>query len=177
MKLANGEAVVFRAATCADYPAISHLIQNNFAKDTNYAQLSEQARAAYIEANSVAGLTEACSHPDNVLCLVATSETGSITGVALYRRARHLLTNEIVADGKRVQIAGSMQSKGLGRLLLHVVRQHLRTMGFRKMVGYISSASPSFFEQQGCASLMVVDNPGLAKLGVKTQTTYVEWLL
>ena len=168
---------MFRLATPVDYPAISNLIQDNFAKDANYALLSDQARTAYLASNSLEGLTEACSHPDNVLSLVATAETGTILGFALYRRARHLLTGEIVADGKRVQIAGSMQSKGLGGLLLDVVRQQLLSKGFTKVVGYTSGTSFAYFEKHGRKRLMVVDNPALAKLGIKAEATYMEWLL
>lgn len=167
---------MFRLATPADYPAISSLIQDNFANDTNYARLSDRARAAYLASNSLEGLTEACSHPDNVLCLVATAETtGAILGFAMYRRAKHLLTDEIVADGKRVQIAGAMQSKGLGTLLLGVAQQQLRARGFTKGVGYSSGDSVAFFERQGRRSLMIVDNPALAKLGIKAEATYMEW--
>lgn len=176
LTLASGEIIVIRLATPSDYPAISSLIQDNFANDPNYARLSDQARAAYLESNSLEGLTEACSHPDNVLCLVATAETtDAIMGFAMYRRGIHLLTGETVAEGKRVQIAGVMQSKGLGALVLGVVGQQLSAMGFTKGVGYSSGDSVAFFERHGRRSLMVVDNPALAKLGIKVEATYMEW--
>ncbi|HEX4882236.1 MAG TPA: GNAT family N-acetyltransferase [Porticoccaceae bacterium] len=165
-----------RLATPSDYPAVSRLIQDNFANDPRYARLSEQARAAYLESNSLQGLTEACSHPDNVLCLVATTETtGAILGFAMYRRGTHLLTGESVVEGKRVQIASAMQAKGLGALLLGVAGQQLLAQGFTKGVGYVSSDSVAFFERQGRRSLRVLDNPALAKLGVKAEATYMEW--
>lgn len=176
LTLADGKVVLVRLATPSDYPAISKLAQDNFANDTNYAQLSDAARAAYLESNSLQGLTEACSHPDNLLCLVATGETtGEILGFSMHRRGKHLLTGETVVEGKRLQIARSVQSKGLGALLLDVVRRQLSAQGFTKGAGYVSSDSVAFFERQGRRSLMVVDNPALAKLGIKAEVTYVEW--
>lgn len=176
LTLANGEIVLMRLATPADYPAISRLAQENFANDANYAQLSDAARAAYLESNSLPGLTEACSHPDNVLLLVATAATtDAILGFAMYRRGIHVLTGEPVVDGKRVQIARAMQSKGLGALLLEVAGQQLSAQGFKKGAGYVSSDSVAFFERQGRRSLMVEDSPALAKLGIKAEATYMEW--
>jgi len=132
LTLADGQRVLVRPAVAADYPAISRLIQDNFANDEGYAQLSDAARAAYTAANSLAGITEACAHPDNVVSLVATrADTGAIVAFALYRRGKHLITGEEVAEGKRVQIARPMKARGLGNQLLGIVRQRLRDMGFR----------------------------------------------
>lgn len=176
--LRTGESVIVRPATRDDYPAISSLIQDNFANDESYASLSDAARAGYIEANSLAGINEVCDHPDNVVSLVATTEdTGTIVGFVLYRRGKHALTGEEVAEGKRVQIARHMKSRGLGEQLLGIVRQRLRAMGFKKIVGYTSGKSSPFFEKQGRKRLMTVDNPALAKHGVKAEATYIEYLL
>lgn len=178
LTLADGQRVIVRPAGAADYPAISCLIQDNFANDESYAHLSETARAAYIAANSLAGITEACAHPDNVVSLVATAaNTEAIVGFALYRRGRHLVTGEEVAEGKRLQIARSLKSLGLGSQLLDIVRQQLRDQGFRKVVGYSSGTSFPFFAKQGRRCLATLDNPVLAKQGVNAESSYMEYLL
>jgi len=178
LTLTGGETVIVRPATPDDYPAISALIQDNFAHDESYVNLSEEARTGYMEANSLRGITEACDHPENVVKLVATAaDTGAIIGFALYRRSKHLVTGEEVAEGKRVQIARHMKSRSLGEQLLGIVRNQLRSMGFRKTVGYTSGKAASYFEKQGRKPLMTVDNPALAQKGVKAEATYVEYLL
>lgn len=178
LTLADGQRVMVRPTGAADYAALSNLVQDNFANDESYTQLSESARAAYIAANSLAGITEACAHPDNVICLVATTEhTGAIVGFALYRRGKHLVTGEEVAEGKRLQIARSLKSLGLGSQLLGIVRQQLRDMGFRMVVGYSSGTSFPFFEKQGRKCLVTLDNPALAKQGVQAEASYMEYLL
>ena len=178
LTLADDRAVIVRSTIATDYPAISRLVQDNFANDESYADLSSAARAAYIAANSLAGITEVCDHPDNVVSLVATTaDTGAIVAFALYRRGKHLVTDEEVAEGKRLQIARSMKSQGLGNQLLGIVRQRLRELGFKKIVGYPSGASLSYFEKQGRKPLVVQNNPALAKQGVKIEATYVEYLL
>jgi N-acetylglutamate synthase-like GNAT family acetyltransferase len=176
--LESGETVVVRPATPDDYPGISRLIQDNFANDESYSDLSDQARAAYIEANSLEGIREVCSHPETLVRLVATAEaTGEIIGFVLYRRGIHAITGEEIAEGKRVQIARHMKSRGLGENLLKIVRQQLRDMGMKKIAGYTSGKSLRYFESQGRTRLVTRDNPALAKRGVKAEASYLEFLL
>jgi N-acetylglutamate synthase-like GNAT family acetyltransferase len=176
--LESGETVVVRPATTDDYPGISRLIQDNFAHDESYSGLSDEARAAYIEANSLEGIREVCSHPQTLLRLVATvAATREIIGFALYRRSAHLITGEEVAEGKRLQIARHMRSRGLGERLLKIARQQLREMGIKKTVGYTSGKSLPYCENQGLRRLATLDNPALAKRGLKAEASYVEYLL
>lgn len=178
LTLSDGQKIRVRSTVPADYAAISQLIQDNFSRSENYAELSAAARTAYLEANSLSGVREVCEHQDNVVSLVAIAEaTKSTVGFALYRRSRHLLTGEEVAEGKRLQVSLAHKSKGLGNQLLTVVRHLLRSQGFTKVVGYTSGASFSFFEKQGRQRLLTLDNPALAKHGIKAEATYMEYLL
>jgi len=176
--LANGETIVVRLATPADYPGISRLIQDNFAHDDGYSGLSDEARAAYTAANSLEGIHELCSHPQTLLCLVAAAEPGGeIIGFTVYRRGNHLVTGEEVAEGKRFQIARHMKSRGVGDNLLKVARQLLREMGIKKTVGYTSGKALAYFEKQGEKRVTTQDNPTLAQRGVKAESSYIEYLL
>ncbi len=176
--LESGEAVVVRLATPGDYPGISRLIQDNFAHDDGYSGLCDEARAAYTAANSLDGIQELCSHPQTLLCLVAeTKPGGEIIGFTVYRRGKHLITGEEVAEGKRFQIARHMKSRGVGDNLLNIARQLLREMGMKKTVGHTSGKALAYFEKQGEKRLVTRDNPTLAQRGVKAETSYIEYLL
>jgi hypothetical protein len=176
--LDSGETVVVRPATTDDYPEVSRLIQDNFAHDESYSGLSDEARAAYIEANSLEGIQDVCSHPQTLLRLVVTAEaTGEIIGFSLYRRGKHLITGEEVAECKRFQTARHMKSRGLAAKLLKSARQLLLEMGMKKTVGYTSGKSLPYFENRGRRRLATMDNPALAKRGLKAEASYVEYLL
>ena len=72
--LSNGRKVVLRGIVPGDCPAVSAMVIDNFRHAANFDRLDDVARRAYVQANSIEGVREASTHPDNIACLVAVSE-------------------------------------------------------------------------------------------------------
>lgn len=175
-QLKDGRNVLMREIMPEDYQAVSDMVTENFRHADNFGRLQSDARQAYIKANSVDGVTQACGHKNNIISLVTVSlENNQIIGYRLLREGLHRLSAEKVAEGKRLHIARAYTGLGLGAEIINLSGEYAKSKGFKVMTAQASGDSRYFFERIGFHCLLEnVNNIALEKQGIASRISYLE---
>jgi predicted N-acetyltransferase YhbS len=174
--LADGREVIIREIIPADYPAVSALARDNFRYAENFQLLDTAARQAYMEANSVRGVQDACENTANIRTLVAIDPNkNTLLAYRLLREGRHRVTGETVAEGKRLHVARDSVGQGLGGRLVLLSVEIAKECGYRVMTAQATGQSRVFFEKMGFRCVLEeACNTALEQRGINSTITYLE---
>jgi len=177
--LRDGRRIVVRAFVPADAADVSLMVRDNFLHAASFSRLDAVARAAYLEANSVAGVLDASIHPDNICCLVAVdADDGTVKGYRLVRRGVHRVDGAVVAEGKRLHVARAVAGLGLGAELVRLSAAIAQRQGYARITAQASGESRYFFERLGYHCVLErADNRALRARRIASFVAYLEMAL
>lgn len=127
---------------------VSDMAWQNFNRADNYRDLDVELRDAYISANTPDGVLETSTHPDNLVSFVVYDMEGGVVGWRVIRGERDESGN-LVGNGRRLHIAMSKQSSGLGRGVMQVSEDLALDAGAHAVYVNSSGGSSPFFQYMG----------------------------
>lgn len=172
MKLKSGESAVAKSVSPADCEAISLMMFDNFTNSASYSDLSPEARALYIAANTPSEVWQTVKHRDNVHSMVVRDAISQVVG---YQVVRQKLDEQGAPFGnlRRLHVARPQQNSGLGRQMITLAEEFTAAVGGLYLQVPASGGSARFFERIGYQRLPEDNplgsiNPELAARGVDT---------